>query len=68
MPPPTITEATPEVAKAKIGGASKRWSPEEEQQLRAEIEAGKSVDEIATAHNRTVGAIRARVSKLNLNK
>ena len=45
-------------------GAGSRWSNEEEQQLVAAFDAGKSIDALAQAHNRTRVAIEARLVRL----
>lgn len=45
-------------------GAGARWSEEEEQRLAAAFEAGKTVEEMARAHNRSRAAIEARLVKL----
>lgn len=44
--------------------AGKSWNTTEDQQLREEFAAGKSVRELAELHNRTDGAIRSRLEKL----
>ncbi len=59
-----VAESSTETPKNRM----KFWSPEEEDALRSEIKAGKSVEEIAALHGRSVGAIRARVVKLDLGK
>src|SRR5262245_20741947 len=41
-----------------------RWSSEEEQRLACAFDAGKNVDELARAHNRTRAAIEARLVRL----
>ena len=41
-----------------------RWTPDEEQRLAAEFDAGKSSAELATLHNRSRAAIEARLLKL----
>jgi DNA-binding NarL/FixJ family response regulator len=45
-------------------GAGSRWSEEEERRLAAAFDAGKPVEEIARAHNRSRAAIEARLVKL----
>lgn len=42
------------------------WSQDEDAQLRREFEEGVPLDEIARRHGRTLGAIRARLSKLGV--
>lgn len=41
--------------------AGQRWEAAEDEQLAAEVEAGLSVSEMATAHGRAPGGIRARL-------
>jgi hypothetical protein len=43
--------------------AGKPWSSEEDRQLLAAFDADKPVTEIARAHGRTVGGVRARLEK-----
>jgi hypothetical protein len=45
-------------------GSGSRWSPEEEQRLAAAFDAGRTVDELARAHNRSRAGIEARLVKL----
>lgn len=45
----------------------KRWTPEEEDALRVEVKAGKSLDSIAAIHGRTPSAVAARIKKLGLS-
>ncbi len=45
-------------------GAGSRWTSEEEQRLAAGFDGGKTVDELARAHNRTRAAIEARLVKI----
>lgn len=45
-------------------GAGSRWSIEEEQRLAAAFDAGKTIDALAQAHNRTRVAIEARLVRL----
>ncbi len=40
------------------------WTPEEEERLATAFDAGKSVEEIVRAHNRSRAAIEARLVKL----
>jgi hypothetical protein len=46
------------------GNTGLRWSAEEEELLAAAFDAGKNVDELARAHNRTRAGIEARLVKL----
>lgn len=45
-------------------GAGSRWTNEEEQRLATAFDAGRSVDELARAHNRSRAGIEARLVKL----
>ena len=45
-------------------GAGSRWSEQEEQRLVAAFDAGKTIDALAQAHNRTRVAIEARLVRL----
>ena len=45
-------------------GAGSRWSPEEEQRLASAFDTGRTVDELARAHNRSRAAIEARLVRL----
>ena len=45
-------------------GAGSRWSEEEEQRLVAAFDAGRTIDALAQAHNRTRAAIEARLVRL----
>lgn len=45
-------------------GAGSRWTNEEEQRLATAFDAGRSVDELANAHNRSRAGIEARLVKL----
>ena len=42
----------------------KLWQPDEDDQLLAGFNAGRGIEQLATAHRRTVGAIRERLVKL----
>ena len=44
-------------------GAGASWTEEEDWQLDDEYGSGMKISEIATAHDRTNGAIRARLKK-----
>jgi hypothetical protein len=44
--------------------AYKDWTPEEDAQLRSELEAGVPISEIARAHARQPNAVRSRIRKL----
>lgn len=45
-------------------GAGSRWTTEEEQRLATGFDAGRSVDELARAHDRSRAGIEARLVKL----
>ena len=45
-------------------GSGSRWSAEEEERLASGFDAGKTVDELARAHNRSRAAIEARLVRL----
>ncbi|MCR5695278.1 MAG: UvrD-helicase domain-containing protein [Clostridia bacterium] len=47
-------------------GAGARWSKSEDKKLIAEYKTGMKISEIAKAHSRTYGAIRARLKKHKL--
>jgi hypothetical protein len=49
---------------AMPGNTGLRWTSEEEERLTAAFDAGKTVDELARAHNRTRAGIEARLVKL----
>lgn len=46
------------------GNAGLRWDSEEEQRLAEGFDAGRTVEELARAHNRTRAGIEARLVKL----
>jgi hypothetical protein len=58
----SIPSATP----ASTSRHGSRWSEQEENQLRQEIESGMALEEVATIHRRTPGAIEERASRLGL--
>ena len=45
-------------------GSGSRWSSEEESRLASAFDAGRTVDELARAHNRSRAAIEARLVRL----
>ena len=57
-PAPARRQAMPE------SGSGSRWSPEEEQRLVSSFDTGRTVDELARAHNRSRAAIEARLVRL----
>ena len=66
-PPPATPESATSVEAAPTATRRNQlWSSQEEDTLRQEVQAGKSVDEIAASHERTPGAIKARIRKLEL--
>ena len=52
--------------KSNKANAGEKWSEEEDQRLVREFASGKSIPEIAVAHKRSNGAIRARLIKHGL--
>jgi len=65
-PAPSST-ATPAPARRQPmpeSGSGSRWSAEEEQRLANAFDTGRTVDELARAHNRSRAAIEARLVRL----
>jgi hypothetical protein len=61
---PSQAKAGPQVPpSASSGNAGKPWSSDEDRELLAGFDAGKSLSELAQAHGRTQGGIRARLEK-----
>lgn len=58
-PPPR----SPATRGPDMGNAGKPWSSEEDRQLLAEFDSGKSLAEISQLHGRTQGGVRARLEK-----
>ena len=54
-----------QVVTQKNCGIYKAWSAEEDRQLRSEISQSMTIEEIAKAHSRSVGAISSRIKKLS---
>lgn len=54
------------VASARSGQSYKPWTPAEEERLAARYKNGESVADMAKAHDRQPGGIRARLVKLGL--
>jgi hypothetical protein len=52
------------VAPPPQSGSGSRWSAEEEQRLATAFDAGRTVDELARAHNRSRAGIEARLVRL----
>lgn len=59
--PPPGTERKPAFPQS---GSGSRWSTEEEERLAGAFDSGRSVDELARAHNRSRAAIEARLVRL----
>ena len=59
--PAAVTERRPAPPQS---GAGSRWSEEEEQRLVSAFDAGRTIDALAQAHNRTRAAIEARLVRL----
>ena len=57
--------SAPKVNK-KPSSAGSSWTQEEDSRLKQEFEMGKKISEIARAHERTYGAIRARLKRHGL--
>jgi hypothetical protein len=62
-PAPAAQGRKPAQAMPESGSGS-RWTGEEEQRLAAAFDAGKTVDELARAHNRSRAGIEARLVRL----
>jgi hypothetical protein len=60
---PMSAKPAPPERNAVSGNAGKPWSADEDRQLLAEFDAGKSLNEIAQTHGRTHGGVRARLEK-----
>ena len=58
---PDITQA-----KHKPARAGKRWTSEEDEQLKNEYQEGMSISQLTKKHERKYGAIRARLARLGL--
>ena len=73
-PQPGATPAQPPAVKpqpekparprAERANAGRPWTPEEEAQLGQAFDSGRSIDELAQAHQRSRWAIEARLAKL----
>jgi hypothetical protein len=64
VPAPAAAAAAPQKSALPQSGYGARWTSEEEQRLAGAFDAGRSVDELARAHNRSRAAIEARLVKL----
>jgi hypothetical protein len=60
-PPPAPPERRPAMPES---GSGSRWTADEEQRLASAFDTGKTVDELARAHNRSRAAIEARLVRL----
>ena len=60
----TTTPASERRPAPPQSGAGSRWSEEEEQRLVTAFDAGRTIDALAQAHNRTRAAIEARLGRL----
>ena len=63
-PAPAAAPATERKAAPPQSGSGSRWTPEEEQRLASAFDAGRTVDELARAHNRSRAGIEARLVRL----
>jgi hypothetical protein len=67
--PPDSTYQRPQVVRALYEAAQmpvktgQPWSEEEDRKLLAAFDAGRALQELASAHERTMGAVRARLLK-----
>ena len=64
LPAPAPAAAPAQKPALPQSGYGARWSTEEEQRLASGFDSGRSVDELARAHNRSRAAIEARLVKL----
>jgi hypothetical protein len=51
-----------------MSNAYKKWTTDEELSLIKQVNDNLPIKDIAAAHKRSVGAIRARISKINTNE
>lgn len=59
-------DAVPQKDKKVLGSAGAAWSDEEDELLVREYQGGMKISEMAKSHQRTSGAIRARLKKQGL--
>ena len=59
----TSAQKSPSPRAATNGNAGKPWTAEEDRQLLAAFDVGKSLNELAQTHGRTQGGVRARLEK-----
>jgi hypothetical protein len=52
----------------KPANAGTYWTPLEERKLRAEVQSGMKIAQIASNHKRTVDAIKDREEKLHIKQ
>ena len=58
---------TPKLKNTPVN-AGEPWSPEEDNQLRGEVQSGMPTGKIAAAHKRSMGAIKSRVALLDIEQ
>ena len=63
-PSPTAAPVSARRQPMPESGSGSRWSAEEEQRLVNSFDTGRTVDELARAHNRSRAAIEARLVRL----
>lgn len=61
-----MADAKPQVRKLVPTNAGAAWTAEQEEELAAAYNGGASIKEIATAMERTNGAIKSRLQKIGL--
>lgn len=59
-----LQQARERARRSLPANAGKPWTDQEDAQLHAELRRGTSLQEIATAHNRRVGSVVARLVRL----
>jgi hypothetical protein len=65
LPKPTQTYYPVSIAKG-ITHANQRWTPEEETELKEAFTQGLTIGQLAKKHQRTRGAIQARLAQMGL--
>ena len=66
--PPSAPVGRLEKIREKYQNAYRKWTPEEEKEIVAQFQSGKSIKNISALSGRQVGGIRARLIKLGLVK
>ena len=61
---PAVVEGAPAVPRQRPAKAGKGWATDEDEQLAQAFDAGTAIKELAITHERSRGAIRARLMKL----